>query len=200
MLAERNNITLQIDVKKSNIPNLHIDLLLIQEVIENLIANAIAYSTPSGKVDIIVDASENTVSIAVKDTGIGISKEDQKKLFTKFFRSEKAKIKNTEGSGLGLYVVKSYVERWGGKMNVESEEGKGSIFTILLPIKAGAKQNVIPKKRMSSSGSCLPAGRVTRGSMIELDSRTTRVLASAKRRLRGNDRRGNDKYGGGDRL
>jgi two-component system phosphate regulon sensor histidine kinase PhoR len=136
MLAERNNITLQIDVKKSNIPNLHIDLLLIQEVIENLIANAIAYSISSGKVDIIVDASENTVSIAVRDTGIGISKEDQKKLFTKFFRSEKAKTKNIEGSGLGLYVVKSYVERWGGKINVESEEGKGSTFTISLPIKS----------------------------------------------------------------
>ena len=133
ILAAKNHITLHLDLKKPNIPAMLIDPLRVQEIVENLIANAITYSKPHGKVAITVDARDNKMLIAVKDTGIGIARADKEKLFTKFFRSEKAVEQNAEGSGLGLYVVKSYVEGWGGTIAVVSEEGKGSTFTISLP-------------------------------------------------------------------
>ncbi|HSW88387.1 MAG TPA: PAS domain S-box protein [Candidatus Saccharimonadales bacterium] len=134
LIAAKNSITIQLEIKKPKIPSMFIDPLRLQEIIENLITNAIAYSISHGKVEIIVALNANTVCISVKDTGIGISKHDQKKLFTKFFRSERATVKNTQGSGLGLYVVKSYVDGWGGEIAVDSEEGKGSTFSIRLPI------------------------------------------------------------------
>lgn len=134
ILAAKNNITLYLNLKNRKVPNIFIDPLRLQEVIENLVANAITYSNSDGKIEIIIEKRDRMIFIAIKDTGIGISKEDKKKLFTKFFRSEKATIKNAEGSGLGLYVVKSYVDGWGGSIAVESSEGKGSTFTLTLPI------------------------------------------------------------------
>jgi PAS domain S-box-containing protein len=135
ILAAKTNITLHLDIKKQKVPDLFLDVLRVQEVIENLIANAIQYSVSPATVEVVVDQQENNIIVAVRDYGIGIPKEDQKKLFVKFFRSANAMMKNTEGSGLGLYVVKSYVEGWGGTLKVESEEGKGATFTIELPIK-----------------------------------------------------------------
>jgi len=134
ILARKSNITLHLDLKKTNIPSLLIDPLRLQEVIENLIANAITYSKSSGNVEVIVDTKHESILIMVKDEGIGISQTEKAKLFTKFFRSEKASVKNTEGSGLGLYVVKSYIDGWHGTIDVESSEGKGSTFTISLPL------------------------------------------------------------------
>jgi len=133
-IAKKHNIVLHLVMKKIKIPVIFIDPLRLQEVIENLITNAIVYSSPSGKVEIIVDHKDDNIIINVQDTGIGISERDIKTIFTKFFRSEKAAIKNTEGSGLGLYVVKSYVDGWNGKISVTSNVGKGSTFTIILPI------------------------------------------------------------------
>lgn len=110
------------------------------EVINNLIINAIEYTEVGGTVDVIVKKHHNTLFVSVKDTGIGISEVDQKKLFTKFFRSEKAVKHNPEGSGLGLYVVKSYVEGWGGEISIESVEGRGSTFLISIPISVQKKE------------------------------------------------------------
>ncbi len=103
-------------------------------MIENLIINAIEYTESSGTVNVSLKKVDNAILIKIADTGIGISDSDQKKLFDKFFRTEKAVEHNPEGSGLGLYVVKSYVEGWGGKITIESALGKGSTFTISLPI------------------------------------------------------------------
>lgn len=134
ILALKTGVNIQLIKKKTEIPKFLIDPLRVQEVIENLVANAITYSHPSGVVEITVDQKDDRVIITVKDNGVGISSEDQKKLFTKFFRSEQAIAKNTEGSGLGLYVVKSYVDGWGGNISVHSSLGKGSTFSITLPI------------------------------------------------------------------
>jgi PAS domain S-box-containing protein len=138
IVAAKNKITIHLTIKKT-IPALLIDPLRVQEVIENLITNAIEYSNAAGKLEVVVDKLPQKILIIVKDTGIGISEIDKKKLFTKFFRSEKASVKNAEGTGLGLYVVKSYVEGWGGDISLVSKEGKGSTFTISLPI--GKKQS-----------------------------------------------------------
>lgn len=139
-VADKKNIGLSMVIMGSPRPLvINIDPLRFHEVLENLVTNAIEYTSPGGKVDIEVKRFTTTLQIRVKDTGIGISLADQKKLFTKFFRSERAIEFNPEGSGLGLYVIKSYVEDWGGKVNVKSVEGKGSEFTVTLPLKGGDK-------------------------------------------------------------
>lgn len=141
IVADKKKITLRLNLQDPKIPAINIDILRLREVIENLIINALKYTEAADSVDVIVKKTGAILLISVKDTGIGISEADQKKLFTKFFRSEKAIGHNPEGSGLGLYVVKSYVEGWGGKVAVESAEGKGSTFTISLPI--SQKKNVM---------------------------------------------------------
>jgi len=133
-LAQNKKVELRLEMKQAKLPNMFIDPLRFHEVIENLVTNAIEYTPSPGKVDVVTDKNDGAALISVKDTGVGISEADQKKLFTKFFRSQKAIESNPEGSGLGLYVVKSYVEGWGGKISVESIEGKGSTFLINLPI------------------------------------------------------------------
>ncbi|HET7099388.1 MAG TPA: ATP-binding protein [Patescibacteria group bacterium] len=135
ILARKDDIALTLDIKNKEIPLINIDSLRLHEVIENLVTNAIVYSNPKGIVKITIDQKDDNIILSVEDHGVGISKKDQVKLFTKFFRSQNAITKNTEGSGLGLYVVKSYIDVWGGKITVKSTEGKGSTFSIRLPIK-----------------------------------------------------------------
>ena len=142
--ARSKEITLRLTMKQQKLPVINIDLIRLREVVENLIANAIEYTKTGGNVDVVMGKDNGDILLSVKDTGIGISSADLKKVFTKFFRSEKAVAQNPEGSGLGLYVVKSYVEGWGGKVSIESVDGKGSTFSISLPIKGvNQKEGVI---------------------------------------------------------
>src|SRR3990167_10351970 len=124
IVAHKKKVSLHLTIHDRKIPSINIDILRLQEVIENLIANAVGYTLATGRVDVSVNKVGDTLVISVKDTGIGIPHYDLKRLFTKFYRSEKAIAHNPEGSGLGLYVVKSYVEGWGGKISAESVEGK----------------------------------------------------------------------------
>lgn len=133
ILANANNISIRLKVRERHMSAILIDPLRVQEVIENLIINAITYSNASGIVEVTVGVHVGMIRIDVKDSGIGIVSKDKKKLFTKFFRSEAAIAKNPEGSGLGLYVVKSYVEDWGGSIMVQNNKGKGCTFTVTLP-------------------------------------------------------------------
>jgi len=103
------------------------------QALENLLSNAVKYTPKGGKVSVVADYKKDEVIISVADNGIGIPEKDQKKIFTKFFRAGNAVLKETEGSGLGLNVVKSYVEEAGGKIWFESVEGKGTTFFISLP-------------------------------------------------------------------
>lgn len=101
-------------------------------VLNNLVSNAIRYQNPMSEqpfVDIEVEATDKTANIIVKDNGIGISKEGQTKIFDMFYRVSD----ETDGTGLGLFLVKETIEKLNGKINVESELGKGSIFQILIP-------------------------------------------------------------------
>ncbi|HEX9805104.1 MAG TPA: HAMP domain-containing sensor histidine kinase, partial [Candidatus Dojkabacteria bacterium] len=132
VLAIEKNIA--IDFKASNgIPNILIDAMRFQEVVKNLISNSIKYNSKNGKVLVKLRAKNKKITIDIIDDGIGISKEDKKKLFTKFFRAENAIKNDPEGSGLGLYVAKQYVELWKGKITVKSKEAVGSTFSIILP-------------------------------------------------------------------
>lgn len=135
IVADMKKIKLKLTIQENIVSNISIDILRFHQVIENLLGNAIEYTPIGGFVNVAVKKANNILQISIKDTGIGISASDSKKLFTKFFRGEKAIKYNPEGSGLGLYVVKSYIEAWGGKVEVFSIEDKGSTFTISLPMK-----------------------------------------------------------------
>ena len=146
ILAKSKKVTLHLTLKAQKLPSMYLDPLRFHEVIENLVTNAIEYTQALGKVEVTVDEHNDTVTVSIQDTGMGISAEDKSKLFDKFFRSQEAVTSNPEGSGLGLYVVKSYVEQWGGKISVESVEGKGSTFTVSLPIAGNNEKGLAPLK------------------------------------------------------
>lgn len=107
----------------------------IRLVVENLLENAIRYIKENGKVGIIVKKRKNFLYCEISDNGVGIPKNDQKYIFQKFFRSENVLRYQTQGSGLGLYIAKSVIEKSGGKIGFKSEENKGSTFWFTLPIK-----------------------------------------------------------------
>ena len=99
--------------------------------LDNLLDNAIAY-TEAGKVLITVTASDKAVKIMVADTGTGIPAEDLPRIFERFYRVDRARSRESGGTGLGLALVRHVVERSGGTVVVASEEGVGSTFTVSL--------------------------------------------------------------------
>jgi two-component system phosphate regulon sensor histidine kinase PhoR len=106
----------------------------IEQVMINLVDNAVKFNRPEGEVRIECDsAPEGRVRISVSDTGIGIPSEDLKRIFERFYRVDKARSRPAGGTGLGLPIVKEVVERMSGSISVESQLGRGSRFTILVP-------------------------------------------------------------------
>lgn len=134
-LAKEQSVIIKLEVKNDYFPRITLDPKRFREVVQNLLSNAVKYNKPQGTVDVDVQKLNGYVEVKITDTGMGIPKKDQNRLFSKFFRAENAILAQTEGSGLGLFVVKSYIEAWGGKVSFESEEGKGTTFIITLPIK-----------------------------------------------------------------
>jgi len=114
---------------------LNIDTEKLITAISNLLENSIKYNIPNGRVVVSLERRQDApfVQINVADTGMGIPEEEIGKLFTKFFRGEKSVSKETEGSGLGLYIVKNIIRRHGGQIWVESVVGRGSTFSFTLP-------------------------------------------------------------------
>jgi len=108
-----------------------LDKKLLRNVLFNLISNAIKFSPEGGVIVISSQVQNSSVRISVKDNGIGISKEDQKHLFQRFFRGHNAT--HIQGTGLGLNIVAKYAEQMGGSIHFESEENKGTTFTIIIP-------------------------------------------------------------------
>ncbi len=105
----------------------------IERIMLNLISNAIKFSNNGGKIFVNICSRGDVVEIAVRDTGIGIDKSNLESIFDRFQQVDKTLSRNAEGSGIGLSLVKSIVELHGGKVSVESEVGKGSIFKVELP-------------------------------------------------------------------
>ena len=102
----------------------------------NLIENAVKYNTKQGEVSVTLEVfpERNTARVSVKDTGLGIPEKDKESIFGKFFRGGNVASAETDGSGLGLYIVKSIVERHGGRVGFESRENRGSTFWFTLPL------------------------------------------------------------------
>lgn len=132
---KRKRIQFEFKKPREKLPEIKVDVEKISLAIENLIENAIRYTPERGKILVSLEKKENEIEFSVKDTGIGIPKDQQSRIFTKFFRAANAIRMETEGSGLGLFITKNIIEAHGGKIWFESEEGKGTTFYFTLPTK-----------------------------------------------------------------
>lgn len=110
-----------------------VDRSRMLQVIANLISNAIKYSNNGGAVRVVVEDTKDKGIIHVEDSGIGIPQEDLKRIFERFYRTDKSRNRRTGGAGIGLTIVKTIVQAHRGTISVESEEGRGSRFTVVLP-------------------------------------------------------------------
>jgi len=131
-MIQKKNLTLELK-KPPKLPKVKVDIEKISLAIQNLLENAIIYNVPNGKIEITLEDKGEEIQISVKDTGIGIPKDQQQRMFTKFFRGSNAMKIDTEGSGLGLFITKNIIDAHGGKIWFESEEGKGTTFYFTLP-------------------------------------------------------------------
>ena len=99
----------------------------------NFITNAVKYNREQGTVSVSHEVKENTIITRVRDTGFGIPKEEQKKIFEKFYRTISARKSGVQGTGLGLFITKELIERMGGTVWFVSEKDKGTTFSFSLP-------------------------------------------------------------------
>jgi len=130
ILAEQNKIAMEMGaIEEVTVIG---DKIRLQQLFTNLIDNAIKY-TPKGSIRVTVEKDEETVLVKIKDTGIGIPKEEQEKIFKRFYRVDKSRSRETGGVGLGLSIAEWIVHAHQGKIEVKSEIGKGSTFTVHLP-------------------------------------------------------------------
>ncbi len=133
-IAKRKRVKFSFKIPKKEIPQVEVDSEKISLAIQNLVDNAIHYTKSGGEVKVSLSYSkkEKQILFSVKDTGIGIPKEQQRRVFTRFFRAANAIRAETEGTGLGLFIAKNIVEAHGGKIWFESVENKGTTFYFTL--------------------------------------------------------------------
>jgi len=131
--ARASNVEIKFRAKE-NLPKIFADQSQIRLVIENFLDNAIRYIKGIGVVEIKIESQEKNIYFEIKDTGVGIPKEEQKYIFQKFFRSENVLRYQTQGSGLGLYISKAIIEKSEGEIGFKSQEGIGSTFWFTLPL------------------------------------------------------------------
>ncbi|MBI2922140.1 MAG: PAS domain-containing protein [Planctomycetes bacterium] len=127
------------------LPTMMFDPSKLKEVLINLVSNAIKYSPAGGTVTLSMGVAEGNLRIDVEDQGIGISEEDQKQLFQQFFRVDSSSTAQVGGTGLGLAIVKGISEAHGGTVTIKSVVGKGSVFTVILPIRKEAPREAEEK-------------------------------------------------------
>ncbi|OGZ18995.1 MAG: hypothetical protein A2175_01560 [Candidatus Nealsonbacteria bacterium RBG_13_42_11] len=134
---DRKNLKLEFKKLKAKIPQVLIDVEKIRLAIDNLLENSMRYTPSGGKITITLDYSEEKqeVEFIIQDTGIGIPKDQQSRVFSKFFRGANVIRMETEGSGLGVFLAKNIIEAHGGKIWFESKEGQGTTFYFSLPVK-----------------------------------------------------------------
>lgn len=126
---------LRVTTRFARLPRVSLDPGITAIVFENLVSNAIKYTLPGGSVRVTLVREKKNAILTVSDTGCGIPEEQADKIFTKFYRSDNARVIDPDGTGLGLYIVKSIVERTGGTIDFTSEEGKGATFRVTIPLR-----------------------------------------------------------------
>ncbi|WP_462273503.1 PAS domain-containing sensor histidine kinase [Methanohalophilus sp.] len=131
-LAMKKSIDIQF-INNSEIFKVSADNVKVKQILHNLLSNAIKFTPEKGKIEIYLSTVDNTAQISVSDTGIGIPEDKQKNIFDPFEQADSSTNRKYGGTGLGLALVKKYVEMHGGDIWIESEVGKGSTFTFMLP-------------------------------------------------------------------
>jgi signal transduction histidine kinase len=116
------------------LPLAAVDREAVRQAVNNLLDNAVKYSGDSRRIGVKLGTRDDSVTVAVRDYGIGISQDEQKKIFDRFHRVSTGLVHDVKGSGLGLSIVSHVVSAHGGRVSVKSEPGKGSIFTVFLPV------------------------------------------------------------------
>jgi len=132
--AEARGVTIEVEVPvRARVAGVHPDL---EAIVKNLVSNAVKYNRDGGSVRVSLRTAGGTQVLEVADTGIGMRQQDLPRVFERFYRVDTARSRETGGTGLGLSIVRHAVERHGGSVQVESELGKGTTFTVTLPIEA----------------------------------------------------------------
>lgn len=132
---EKKKINFEFKKPEEKLPKVMIDVEKIRLAVQNLLDNALRYTPIGGQVTIAVNRVTKEIELSVKDTGIGIPRDQQARVFTKFFRGANVLRMETEGSGLGLFITKNIIEAHGGRVWFKSKEGEGTTFYFTLPIK-----------------------------------------------------------------
>ena len=132
--AGLRDIDLLLEKPPMALPKLNIDTSKIDLVLQNLLDNAFKYSHPGGKTSVSIALIPQFVEVTVADNGVGIPEHQLHRVFTKFFRGDNVVRMQTEGSGLGLFIVKNIIKNHGGDIRVESKENKGTKMVFTLPI------------------------------------------------------------------
>jgi signal transduction histidine kinase len=117
------------------VPLIDADPKLLHVIFHNLVSNAVKYGRKGGEVRLGVELRRHELVVSVADDGLGIPKQDQPSIFSKLFRSESVRLRDIDGTGLGLYIVKTLLEKTGGRVWFDSEEGQGSTFHVAIPMK-----------------------------------------------------------------
>src|SRR5262245_45650114 len=142
LLADEKKLTLKVEAAEA--VQVEGDQARLQQVVVNLLDNAIKYTPEGGSINVSVTSEPDKAILAVTDTGIGISQEGQAHIFERFFRTDKARSRELGGTGLGLSIVKSIGAAHGGRVSVQSAEGRGSAFRFEIPRLADRETKSIP--------------------------------------------------------
>lgn len=142
--AENKSIALEVDADESL--SAYADREMLFMIIRNLVSNAVKFTPARGKVNVCATGEEQMVRISVSDTGVGISVENMKKMFRKDVLFSTYGTNNEKGSGLGLHLCKEFIEKHGGEIRVESEEGLGTTFYFSLPTGPPAAADAFPER------------------------------------------------------
>jgi len=130
----RNSFKWRLDVPPGPLPHVKIDSQAIELALRNLLDNAVKYSTEVREIELAIRSENGFIAVAVADHGIGIARSEQERIFEKFYRVSTGFVHDVKGSGLGLSIVKHILEGHGGAVRVDSKPGRGSTFTLLLPL------------------------------------------------------------------
>lgn len=133
-LISKNHQKFTINQNPRELPEIYMDKERMIMVLQNLLGNALKYTPEYGKIEMNIHVDGNFLNVKIKDQGVGIPREEQSKLFTKFFRAANAVKLETEGTGLGLFIVKNIIEKHGGHIYLTSEEGKGTEVSFSVPV------------------------------------------------------------------
>jgi signal transduction histidine kinase/HAMP domain-containing protein len=149
--ANQKHIQLSYEMPPQTTPLVEADQALLQQALYNLVENGVKYTETDGKVNLHIFVEGERMTFEVKDTGIGIAPVDIPRLFEKFYRGAQRESRKQTGSGLGLAIVKSIAERHGGGVHVDSQLGKGSTFSLTIPVRqpkreSRPKRETLPKR------------------------------------------------------